>query len=134
MAGICGGGIVLLGGFLLKRRPPALPTVAESRIRRASATFNLTWRPGMKQSPPFPIHDVVSMTPDELKGKYRFFISAMVPRPIAFVSSISAEGAVNLSPFSYSGLVGHDPPTIVFSCVDKNKGGGDTLKNVREMR
>ena len=106
---------------------------ATSRVRRVRDTFDPTWRPGVspKQAPPFPQDDLISMTPDELKGKYRFFISAFVPRPINFVSTISAAGAVNLSPFSYSGLVCHDPPTVVFSCVDKNRGGGDTLQNVK---
>ena len=107
---------------------------ATSRVRRVGDTFDPAWRPGVKQPPPFARDDLISMTPDELKGKYRFFISAFVPRPINFVSTVSAQGAVNLSPFSYSGLVCHDPPTVVFSCVDKNRGGGDTLQNVKATR
>ena len=107
---------------------------ATSRVRRVNNTFDPSWKPGQKQPPPFAMDDVVSMTPDELVGKYRFFISAVVPRPIQFVSSVSSEGVVNLSPFSYSGLMCHDPATVVFSVVDKNRGGGDTLKNVRATR
>jgi len=92
------------------------------------------WRPGKKQPPPFPMYDTVSLTPDELKSKYKFFISAWVPRSIALVSTISDEGHINISPFSYSGIMCHDPPTVIFSCVDKNRGGGDTLKNVKQTR
>lgn len=75
-----------------------------------------------------------TIDPKDLKSKYNFFISAYVPRPIALVSSVSGSGDVNLAPFSYSGIVNHDPGTLVFSCVDKGKGGGDTLKNIKQTR
>lgn len=103
----------------------------QSSVRWLQETFDPSWSPGTKQPPPFAMDDVLSLAPAELIGKYRFFISAFVPRPINLVSSVSADGVVNLSPFSFSGLLCHDPPTVVFSCVEKNKGGGDTLKNVK---
>lgn len=61
---------------------------------------------------------------------YKILSGAIIPRPIAWVSSISDEGITNLAPFSFFNMVGDDPPHIMFSTVrtgDKNK---DTLNNV----
>ena len=49
-------------------------------------------------------------------------ISAYVPRPIALVSSCSAAGIANVAPYSYSGCVAHDPPTLVVSCCRRPDG------------
>jgi len=75
------------------------------------------------------------MSPGELapgKSAYALLISAVVPRPIAFVSSQSADGVVNLAPFSFFGLMCHDPPTVVFTTVHRGGQPKDTLANVRE--
>jgi flavin reductase (DIM6/NTAB) family NADH-FMN oxidoreductase RutF len=57
----------------------------------------------------------------------------VVPRPIAFVSTISTEGILNLAPFSFFNAVASNPPTIVFSSSrhagDKPK---DTLANIEQ--
>lgn len=62
---------------------------------------------------------------------YKLLISAVVPRPIAFVSTRSADGrAANLAPFSYFNVLNHDPPlfAVGFACgVAEAK---DTLRNV----
>lgn len=39
-------------------------------------------------------------------------ISSVIPRPIGFMSTVSAAGQVNLSPYSYFGAMGHDPPMV----------------------
>ena len=46
---------------------------------------------------------------------YRVLTGVVVPRPIAFVSTISTDGIVNLAPYSFFNAVASDPPTIVFS-------------------
>ncbi|KAJ8604247.1 hypothetical protein CTAYLR_009232 [Chrysophaeum taylorii] len=104
------------------------------RIRRVATSFVPTWSPGDTQQQEVVPPASLTLAPEDLKSKYNFFISAYVPRPIALVSSISYDGLINIAPFSYSGIVNHDPGTIVFSCVDKRKGGGDTLKNVKATR
>src|SRR6267154_6371413 len=43
------------------------------------------------------------------------FKSCVVPRPIAWISTISSEGVVNLAPFSQSNILGWDPPYVMFS-------------------
>lgn len=50
------------------------------------------------------------------KGKlYKMLISAVTPRPIAFVASLDKTGRGNLAPFSYFNMVAHDPPTVMVS-------------------
>lgn len=49
------------------------------------------------------------------KDRYKLLIGAIVPRPIAWVSSLSATGAVNLAPFSAFNYMGNDPAIIAFS-------------------
>jgi flavin reductase (DIM6/NTAB) family NADH-FMN oxidoreductase RutF len=64
---------------------------------------------------------------------YSLLTGCVVPRPIAFVSSLSREGVPNLAPFSFFNAGGARPPSVVFMPVT---GGGnrdkDTLRNVRE--
>lgn len=60
--------------------------------------------------------------PAELQSAYFLMISAYVPRPIALVSSLSAAGVGNVAPYSYSGCVAHDPPTLVVSCCRRPDG------------
>ncbi|KAF8210356.1 hypothetical protein K438DRAFT_1711027 [Mycena galopus ATCC 62051] len=46
---------------------------------------------------------------------YKLLTSAIIPRPIALVSSLSADGVPNLAPFSYFSMVGHVPPLVSVS-------------------
>ena len=61
---------------------------------------------------------------------YKLMISSVVPRPIAWVSSVDDAGAPNLAPFSYFMAITDSPPTIAFSCSPRAAGKKDTLKNV----
>ncbi|MEM8970121.1 MAG: flavin reductase family protein, partial [Bacteroidota bacterium] len=65
---------------------------------------------------------------------YRYMISAVVPRPIAFVSSMSARGKVNLSPYSFFNAVSSKPPVLIFAPVNSVRNGStkNTLDNVQE--
>jgi flavin reductase (DIM6/NTAB) family NADH-FMN oxidoreductase RutF len=65
---------------------------------------------------------------------YRFLISAIVPRPIAFVSTLSVEGTRNLAPFSYFMGVGPKPPTVALSIIRRRSGIKDTARNILETR
>lgn len=60
---------------------------------------------------------------------------AVGPRPIALVSSISREGLVNLSPFSFFNLFSSNPPILVFSPARRVRDNStkDTLNNVHEV-
>lgn len=50
----------------------------------------------------------------ETQARYKLLIGAIVPRPIAWVSSMDATGNLNLAPFSYFTAVCTDPMTILF--------------------
>jgi flavin reductase (DIM6/NTAB) family NADH-FMN oxidoreductase RutF len=55
-----------------------------------------------------------------------------VPRPIAFVSSMSKDGVANLAPFSFFNAGGANPPSVVFMPVTSGANRDkDTLHNVR---
>ena len=43
--------------------------------------------------------DMLKFSPKDMKSAYKFFISAIIPRPIALVSSISEEGVVNVGKY-----------------------------------
>ena len=69
------------------------------------------------------------LSPREL---YRFLSGAVAPRPICFASTVSAEGVVNLSPYSFFNVLSVDPPLLGFSPLLSGKDGHrkDTLNNV----
>jgi flavin reductase (DIM6/NTAB) family NADH-FMN oxidoreductase RutF len=63
---------------------------------------------------------------------YPILASLVVPRPIAWVTTLSAEGAVNAAPFSFFNVLGADPPIVGFAPGDRDDGRPkDTALNVR---
>jgi flavin reductase (DIM6/NTAB) family NADH-FMN oxidoreductase RutF len=66
---------------------------------------------------------------------YQYLIGAVAPRPIAFASTVSAEGKVNLSPYSFFTIVSQNPPMLVFSPTSRGRDNSekDTLHNVRAV-
>ncbi|KAF7428598.1 hypothetical protein PC9H_007825 [Pleurotus ostreatus] len=64
------------------------------------------------------------------KNGYKVLTSAIIPRPIAFVSSVSAEGAPNLAPFSYFSMVSHNPPLLSISFSLSPRRPKDTRENI----
>lgn len=75
--------------------------------------------------------------PDGLDAKalYRLMISIIVPRPIAWTSTISADGVLNAAPFSYFQALSSKPPAVMIS-VGQRKGGApkDTRRNIEATR
>lgn len=68
-----------------------------------------------------------------LKDIYKLMIDIIVPRPIAFVSTVSREGNLNLAPFSYFNGVSSQPPMIMISVGRKSDGKKkDTFRNIEE--
>ena len=63
---------------------------------------------------------------------YKLMIGMIVPRPIAFVSTIDAAGILNLAPFSYFTACSSNPPVVCF-CAAVRAGPRpykDTLRNI----
>ena len=75
----------------------------------------------------------MQIDPQSFDNFYRVLTGVVVPRPIAFVSTRSADGVANLAPFSFFNAVAPHPPTIIFSS-SRNAGRKykDTLSNVEE--
>jgi flavin reductase (DIM6/NTAB) family NADH-FMN oxidoreductase RutF len=64
---------------------------------------------------------------------YKLMIGIIIPRPIAFVSSIDVAGVRNLAPFSYFTACSSNPPVVCF-CTSVRSGPRphkDTLENIR---
>jgi len=61
------------------------------------------------------------------------FKSCIVPRPIGWLTTLSADGVVNLAPFSFFNGVASDPPVVVVGINGRQPHGPkDTLTNCRE--
>ena len=67
---------------------------------------------------------------------YKLMIGAIVPRPIAFVSTVNPEGAFNLAPFSFFNGISANPPVICFGSTVRSSGDTckDTLRNILRTR
>ncbi|GLU41006.1 flavin reductase family protein [Pseudomonas sp. NBRC 100443] len=64
---------------------------------------------------------------------YRWLASTVTPRPIAWVSTLSAQGHGNLAPFSFFQVISDEPPTLMVNTSIRDDGSvKDTLRNVRE--
>jgi len=73
----------------------------------------------------------LKIDPRTFEGFNRVLTGVVVPRPIAFVSTISTGGIVNLAPYSFFNAVAYDPPTIVFSSSRRVPAKEkDTLANI----
>lgn len=78
----------------------------------------------------------MDLDPDALapRERYRLLIGCIVPRPIAFVSTLSPDGRPNLAPFSFFNGVGADPLTVLFCPANRPDGGEkDTLRNCKPV-
>ncbi len=65
---------------------------------------------------------------------YRLCVGTIVPRPIAWVSSIDANGVANLAPFSFFTLVSHYPPMISISVGEREGRAKDTAANIEATK
>jgi len=63
---------------------------------------------------------------------YRFMISVVVPRPIAFVSTLSPDGLPNVAPFSYFNAITNQPPLLGISINRRRGAPKDTLRNIEQ--
>jgi len=64
---------------------------------------------------------------------YKLMTGAIVPRPIAWVTTVSPEGVVNAAPFSAFTLLSQDPPIVLFQALEGEREK-DTARNARLTR
>jgi len=63
---------------------------------------------------------------------YPILASLVTPRPIALVTTLSADGKINAAPFSFFNVLGANPPLVAFTPGDREDGTPkDTARNVR---
>ncbi|MGW6384908.1 flavin reductase family protein [Peribacillus butanolivorans] len=79
--------------------------------------------------------DPETLTPKEI---YKLLIGSVVPRPIAWVSTVSRNGVYNLAPFSFYNVVSRNPPMLGISIGtgvgERNGTEKDTLTNIRSEK
>lgn len=75
---------------------------------------------------------MLDFSPEQLteKEKKKFLIGSVIPRPIALVSTMSAEGVVNVAPFSYFNIVTYDPPMLSVAVQRTDGESKDTARNI----
>lgn len=81
---------------------------------------------------------MISLDPKDLStGKlHGYLLSAVAPRPIAFASTIDADGNPNLSPFSFFNVFSANPPILIFSPARRVRDNTTkhTLQNVESIK
>jgi len=75
----------------------------------------------------------MEIDPNTLAARDRHLLltALVVPRPIGWISSLAADGAVNLAPYSFFNLVSSQPPTLMVSVGQRDGRDKDTLANAR---
>ncbi len=77
---------------------------------------------------------MISLDPDKQteRNNYKLLIGSIIPRPVAFVTTLSKDGVLNGAPFSYFNIVTADPPMVSISVQRKNGILKDTSRNIVE--
>lgn len=79
---------------------------------------------------------MIEINPADLQRRdvYKLMTGSIVPRPIAWVSTLSQDGQRNIAPFSYFSAVSAAPPLLLFCPGTRSTDGGqkDTYQNVRD--
>jgi flavin reductase (DIM6/NTAB) family NADH-FMN oxidoreductase RutF len=75
-----------------------------------------------------------SLTQMDSSEGYRLLTSLVVPRPIAWITSLSAEGVVNAAPYSFFNLLGSNPPIVAIGVGNRKAGiPKDTASNIEQL-
>ncbi|MFS8050239.1 flavin reductase family protein [Rhizobium sp. BR 314] len=62
--------------------------------------------------------------------RYKILASSIVPRPIAWITSLSADGIRNAAPFSFFNMMGNSPPTVAIGLMPQAGQLKDTAANI----
>jgi flavin reductase (DIM6/NTAB) family NADH-FMN oxidoreductase RutF len=79
---------------------------------------------------------LLSIDPASLSERenYKFLIGSIIPRPIAFVTTLSKDGILNGAPFSYFNIVSSNPPMISLSIQRRAGQQKDTARNIIDSK
>ena len=102
-------------------------------MKKLETSPNPNWKPGDSVSTPFDQWTRVIPSSLETIDLYKLLIGIVVPRPIAFVSTMSKDGQPNLAPFSFFNGVSTSPLTCSISVTCRRDGSPkDTAQNILE--
>ncbi|WHY80213.1 flavin reductase family protein [Neobacillus sp. WH10] len=76
----------------------------------------------------------IDPTQNTERENYKLLIGSIIPRPIAFVTTISKDGVLNGAPFSYFNIVSSNPPMISLSIQRLSGRQKDTARNIIESK
>jgi len=68
------------------------------------------------------------------RENYKFLIGSIIPRPIAFVTTLSKGAVLNGAPFSYFNIVSSNPPMISLSIQRSEGRQKDTARNINDLK
>lgn len=68
------------------------------------------------------------------RDNYKLLTGSIIPRPIAFVTTMSGEGILNGAPFSYFNIVSSNPPMISISIQHAAGQSKDTARNIKQTK
>lgn len=102
-------------------------------------TKNTNWKPGQGANDDGASlkHEHIDIDPYQdgrpAAFNYKLLISAIIPRPIGFISTRSKDGkSTNLAPYSYTQVINHDPPLFIVGYAGGFDHAKDSLKNLSE--
>ena len=75
--------------------------------------------------------DMAQLAPTD---RYKLLTGVVVPRPIAWITTVNPDGALNAAPFSYFNVMGSDPPVVVIGIGDRQGKAKDTARNIAATR
>ncbi|HUB97809.1 MAG TPA: flavin reductase family protein [Stellaceae bacterium] len=83
------------------------------------------------EAPPKTADRPIEVGPDDWPERefYLMMTALVIPRPIGWISTVSAEGGRNLAPYSYFNLMGSDPFYVAFGSTTEK----DTVANLRQV-
>ena len=64
------------------------------------------------------------------KDRYKLLTAVVIPRPIAWVTTVNAEGLVNAAPFSFFNVFGQDPALVILGLERRDGAAKDTERNI----
>jgi flavin reductase (DIM6/NTAB) family NADH-FMN oxidoreductase RutF len=70
----------------------------------------------------------------DMKDKYRLLTNCIVPRPIAWVTTVSNDGVFNAAPFSFFTGISIEPPLVLFAVERRHGEKKDTVINIEETK
>ena len=87
--------------------------------------------PDSLEGPPATLDRDLEVEPDDWQGRAFYFLmnALVIPRPIGWISTVSASGVRNLAPYSHFNLMGSNPFYLAFAST----GVKDSLANLRQV-